>query len=77
MITDSPHHLRRVLLTAATGVVAAVTGGIVRDYRRDMAAARARLDAVPRQPVATKFGVIEYAESGTGDPVLVSLGFSP
>lgn len=74
VITDSLHHPRRVLLTAATGVVAAVTGGIVRDYRRDMAAARARLDAVPRQSVATKLGVIEYAESGTGNPVLVSHG---
>jgi hypothetical protein len=74
VITDSLYHLRRVLLMAATGVVAAVTGGIVRDYRRDMAAARARLDAVPRQSVATKFGAIEYAESGAGDPVLVSHG---
>jgi pimeloyl-ACP methyl ester carboxylesterase len=43
-------------------------------YRRDMNAARARLAAVDRHVVSTRWGVVEYAERGSGDPVLVVLG---
>lgn len=39
-----------------------------------MAAAWARLAAVPRQSVTTTFGAVEYAEFGTGAPLLVSHG---
>lgn len=64
----------RVPLTVFAGMVAAVTGRFARDYRRDLAHARARLDAVPRAAVATAFGTVEYAEAGTGAPLLVSHG---
>lgn len=43
-------------------------------YRRDMNAARARLDAVERRVISTRWGVVEYAERGSGDPVLVVHG---
>lgn len=56
------------------GAVAVGTGRLIREYRRDIAAARARLDAVPRVTVETRYGAVEYAESGTGAPLLVSHG---
>src|SRR6187455_2809747 len=43
-------------------------------YRRDMNAARSRLAAVERHVVSTKWGAVEYAERGSGDPVLVVHG---
>jgi pimeloyl-ACP methyl ester carboxylesterase len=43
-------------------------------YRRELRAARARLDAVDRQVIETKFGALEFAERGGGKPVLVSHG---
>jgi pimeloyl-ACP methyl ester carboxylesterase len=43
-------------------------------YRRDMNAARARMAAVERHVVSTKWGAVEYAEQGYGDPVLVAHG---
>jgi pimeloyl-ACP methyl ester carboxylesterase len=39
-----------------------------------MDAARARLDAVDRHIVPTRWGVVEYAERGSGDPVLLVHG---
>jgi pimeloyl-ACP methyl ester carboxylesterase len=48
--------------------------GVYRRYRRDMNAARARLAAVDRHLVSTRWGVVEYAERGDGDPVLVVHG---
>lgn len=56
------------------GTVAVVTGGLVREYRRDIAAAQARLDAVPRETVETRFGAVEYADLGAGAALLVSHG---
>ncbi len=56
------------------GAVAVGTGRLIREYRRDIAAAQARLDAVPRMTVETGYGRVEYAESGTGAPLLVSHG---
>jgi pimeloyl-ACP methyl ester carboxylesterase len=44
------------------------------DYRRDITAAWARLDAVARTSVQSRYGEIEYAEAGDGAPVLVSHG---
>jgi pimeloyl-ACP methyl ester carboxylesterase len=43
-------------------------------YRRDMNAARARLAAVQRHVISTRWGAVEYAERGTGDPVLIVHG---
>ncbi len=59
-----------MLIAAATATVA----GVTRSYRRDLTAARIRLSAVGRHQVNTTFGIVEYAESGVGDPVLVSHG---
>jgi pimeloyl-ACP methyl ester carboxylesterase len=43
-------------------------------YRRDLNAARARLAAVERHVISTQWGAVEYAERGSGDPVLVVHG---
>ena len=43
-------------------------------YRRDMHAARARVAGVDRHAISTRWGVVEYAERGDGDPVLVVHG---
>lgn len=59
-----------VLVGAATALIAAVT----RQFRRDDAAARARLDAVPRRVIATNHGQLEYADVGNGEPILAIHG---
>jgi pimeloyl-ACP methyl ester carboxylesterase len=59
-----------VLVGAVTVLIAAVT----RRFRRDDAAAGARLDAVPRRVVDTDNGKLEYAEVGDGEPVLAIHG---
>lgn len=43
-------------------------------YRRDLNAAWARLAAVKRPVISTPWGTVEYAERGSGDPVLVVHG---
>ncbi|HET7698233.1 MAG TPA: alpha/beta hydrolase [Vicinamibacterales bacterium] len=48
--------------------------GLLVRYRRDLHAARARLDAVDRHAVSTPWGAVEYAERGAGEPVLVVHG---
>ncbi|HSB53559.1 MAG TPA: alpha/beta hydrolase, partial [Gemmatimonadales bacterium] len=63
----------RTLLVATTATVAALAAG-ARAYRRDLTTAQDRLAAVRRHHVSTPFGMVEYAESGVGDPVLVSHG---
>ena len=60
------------LITATSAVVAAA--GLVRGYRRDLAEAQSRLDAVDRDAISTRFGAVEYALSGSGEPMLVSHG---
>jgi pimeloyl-ACP methyl ester carboxylesterase len=62
------------ILIAATTAVAGLATGVIRAYRRDFTAAQNRLSAVRRHYVSTAFGTLEYAESGAGDPVLVSHG---
>src|SRR5688572_31001224 len=57
----------------AAGVAIPAVGTSLR-YRRDLNAARARLAAVDRHVVSTKWGVVEYAERGSGAPVLVVPG---
>ncbi len=64
----------RVLRGATTTAVAAFAVGAARSYQRDLEEARDRLSAVKRDWVDTPFGTVEYAESGAGDPVLVSHG---
>src|SRR6478736_5681080 len=62
-------------LVAALGASVAVPAfGLVFRYRRDLNAARARLAAVERHVIATRWGAVEYAERGNGDPVLVVHG---
>jgi pimeloyl-ACP methyl ester carboxylesterase len=43
-------------------------------YRRDLAAACARLEAVERRRVPSTFGDVEFAERGAGNALLVSHG---
>ena len=57
----------------AAGVAVPAVGTSLR-YRRDLNAARARLAAVDRHVVSTRWGAVEYAERGSGDPVLVVHG---
>jgi pimeloyl-ACP methyl ester carboxylesterase len=64
----------RILLAAATATVGWFAASATVAYRRDLAAAQARLSAVQRQSVHTSFGTLEYAEAGAGAPVLVSHG---
>ena len=64
---------RWMFATIAAGGAIPVIGLSLR-YRRDMNAARARLAAVKRHVIATPWGALEYAERGSGDPVLVVHG---
>jgi pimeloyl-ACP methyl ester carboxylesterase len=62
-------------LVAALGAgVALPTFGLFLRYRRDLNAARARLATVERHVISTPWGVVEYAERGNRDPVLVVHG---
>jgi pimeloyl-ACP methyl ester carboxylesterase len=54
--------------------VAIPTCGVYLRYRRAMNAARARLAAVERRVISTPWGAVEYAERGSGAPVLVVHG---
>jgi len=62
-------------LVAALGAgVALPAFGLSLRYRSDMNAARARLAAVDRHVVSAECGLVEYAEQGGGEPVLVVHG---
>jgi pimeloyl-ACP methyl ester carboxylesterase len=65
---------RGLILTAAAGGSALAGWGLARRYRRDMRAARARLASLDRRAVRTEWGMVEYAERGSGEPVLVVHG---
>jgi pimeloyl-ACP methyl ester carboxylesterase len=54
--------------------VLSALGVLVRRYRRDIAAAAARLATTERGLISTRFGDIEYAERGSGEPLLISHG---
>ncbi|EWT02170.1 esterase [Intrasporangium oryzae NRRL B-24470] len=57
------------------GVAAAVAvGEVTVAFERDTDAAWSRLDSLDRKVVTTSFGAVDYAETGAGDPVLVSHG---
>lgn len=62
------------LFAALAAGVAIPAVGLSRRCRRDLRAARARLAAVDRRVVSTPWGAVEYAERGSGDPVLVVHG---
>jgi pimeloyl-ACP methyl ester carboxylesterase len=62
-----------VVASLAAGV-AIPTYGVYLRYRRAMNAARARLAAVERHVISTQWGAVEYAERGSGAPVLVVHG---
>ena len=64
---------RSVLAGLAAGVAIPACGVYLR-YRRDMNTALARLSAVERHVISTQWGAVEYAERGSGDPVLVLHG---
>jgi pimeloyl-ACP methyl ester carboxylesterase len=56
------------------GAVTVLGATVTRRFRRDDAAAAARLDAVPRRVIDTHNGKLEYAEVGDGEPVLAIHG---
>jgi pimeloyl-ACP methyl ester carboxylesterase len=62
------------ILAGVAGVLAIAAAGAYLRYRSDMNAARARLATVERHVVSTRWGAVEYAEVGSGDPVLVVHG---
>jgi pimeloyl-ACP methyl ester carboxylesterase len=66
--------MKPLLLAGLAAGVAIPALGLSLRYRRDMNAARARLAAVDRQVISTQWGAVEYAERGSGDPVLVVHG---
>ena len=66
--------MKPYLVGALAAGVAIPAFALSRRYRRDLNAARARLDAVERHVIPTRWGAVEYAERGSGDPVLVVHG---
>lgn len=64
---------RRTIAAILAGLVAVLAALTVRAYRRDLGQARARVLAGSRL-AATACGPIEYAEAGSGPPVLVVHG---
>jgi pimeloyl-ACP methyl ester carboxylesterase len=66
--------MQPLLFAAIAAGVAIPAFGMSLRYRRDLNAARARLAAVDRHVVSTRWGAVEYAERGSGDPVLVVHG---
>ena len=61
-------------LAGLAGAAALAASGVYVWYRRDLNAARARLAAVDRHVISTRWGAVEYAERGSGNPVLVVHG---
>ena len=57
---------RLILVAMAAGVAIAITR-LVRRYRRELEAARARVAAVKRPVIDTPWGRLEYAEEGSGE----------
>jgi pimeloyl-ACP methyl ester carboxylesterase len=66
--------MKPLLFGALAGAMAIPAVGLPLRYRRDLKAARARLAAVTRHVISTRWGLVEYAERGYGDPVLVVHG---
>jgi pimeloyl-ACP methyl ester carboxylesterase len=66
---------KHVLLTALMGGSAIAGQRLAHRYRLDRDAAYARLAAIDRTTVVTRFGTVEYAEHGSGEPLLAIHGF--
>ena len=66
--------VRTAGLLVGLGAGAVGCGALVARYRREMSACQARWDAFRRNVVTTRFGDIEYADIGTGEPILLSHG---
>jgi len=66
--------LRTLLLAALAGGSAIAVFRLSLRYRRDLKAARSRLAEVDRRVVPTDWGAVEYAERGSGEPLLVLHG---
>ncbi|GAB92135.1 alpha/beta fold hydrolase [Gordonia rhizosphera] len=62
------------LLPILVAALSAAGGATALRYRRDIADARARVEAMDRRAVTTRFGAVEYTEYGSGYPILVSHG---
>ena len=65
----------QVLLAALAGGSAVAGQRVARRYRLDRDAAYARLAAVNRTAVVTRSSTVEYAERGSGEPLLAVHGF--
>jgi pimeloyl-ACP methyl ester carboxylesterase len=66
--------MRRSYLAALAGGAALVVVPASVRYRRDLNAARARLAQVDRRAFPTAWGAVEFAEQGSGEPLLVAHG---
>jgi pimeloyl-ACP methyl ester carboxylesterase len=66
--------MRPLLFAALAGGAAIVVVGFSARYRRDLNAARARLAKVDRRVFPTAWGAVEFAERGSGKPLLVAHG---
>ncbi len=66
--------MRPLLFATLAGGAAIAVVGVSARYRRDLNAARARLAEVDRRVIPTAWGAVEFAERGSGDPLLVAHG---
>ncbi len=66
--------MRRSYFAALAGGTALLVVPASVRYRRDLNAARARLAQVDRRAFPTAWGAVEFAERGSGEPLLVSHG---
>ena len=62
---------------AVAGIAVGTARAVVGRYRRHLAGAEARLEEVERRVIASPYGPVEYAERGSGRPLLVSHGICP
>lgn len=62
-----------ILITAFVAILMGV-GILTMRFKRHQRVAWSRLDAVPRQSVETRWGALEFTETGEGAPLLVSHG---
>jgi pimeloyl-ACP methyl ester carboxylesterase len=65
---------KHFLLPALGGGAAFVVNRVAQRFRDDLEASYARLVALDRTVVLTRFGAVEYAERGSGEPLLLIHG---
>ncbi len=63
-----------IVLAGVALVALVASGGAARRYRRDLQSSQNRLAALDRSAFESAIGTLEYAEEGSGDPLLVSHG---